>query len=233
MAVDLKEWKRKSFPEEKLKDLILTAQAGNIESRNKVIENNLWVVGTVNLKYKNTEDGFQQGILGLIEAIEKYDINAETKFSTYAYYWVEQKISRYINKNLYKTSHNLIFLYKEMQKFEGKKEEFFKKKNLLPKTILALEKMSVQSEIELENYNSKDNSTIDEINNFILKDYIDDLLKRYCTEKEEYILRKIFYEEKGQKELLKEFRCSRQWLNTIKNKILSKLRKAIYEDNNY
>lgn len=233
MDVKLKNWKRKSLPEDELKGLIKKAQSGNIEARNKIVENSIWLVGTVNSRYSNTEDGFQQGILGLIEAVEKYDMSVETKFSTYAYYWITQKIDRYINKNAYKTSHNLIFLYKELQKFSGTKEEFFIKKKLAPKTILALEKMSSQSEIELEDYNGRDDSTLDEINNFILKDYVDGLLKKYCTEQEEYILRKIFFEENGRKELLKEFKCSRQWLNEIKNKILSKLRKAIYEDNNY
>lgn len=233
MDVKLKNLKRKSLSETELRELIKKAQSGDIEARNKVVENSIWLVGTVNSKYNNTEDGFQQGILGLIEAVEKYNMNVETKFSTYAYYWITQKIDRYINKNAYKTSHNLIFLYKELQKFSGTKEEFFIKKKLLPKTILALEKMSSNSEAELEDYNNRDNSTIDEINNFILKEYVDSLLKKYCTDKEEYLLRKIFFEEKGQKELLKEFKCSRQWLNTRKNKILSKLRKAIYEDNNY
>lgn len=233
MDVKLKNLKRKNLSETELRELIKKAQSGDIEARNKVVENSIWLVGTVNSKYNNTEDGFQQGILGLIEAVEKYNMSVETKFSTYAYYWITQKIDRYINKNTYKTSHNLIFLYKELQKFSGTKEEFFIKKKLLPKTILALEKMSSNSEAELEDYNNRDNSTIDEINNFILKDYVDGLLKKYCTEQEEYILRKIFFEEKGQKELLKEFKCSRQWLNTRKNKILSKLRKAIYEDNNY
>lgn len=233
MDVKLKNWKRKSLSKTELRELIKKAQSGDIEARNKVVENSIWLVGTVNSKYNNTEDGFQQGILGLIEAVEKYNMSVETKFSTYAYYWITQKIDRYINKNAYKTSHNLIFLYKELQKFSGTKEEFFIKKKLLPKTILALEKMSSNSEAELEDYNNRDNSTIDEINNFILKEYVDSLLKKYCTDKEEYLLRKIFFEEKGQKELLKEFKCSRQWLNTRKNKILSKLRKAIYEDNNY
>lgn len=233
MDIKLKNWKRKSLSETELRELIKKAQSGDIEARNKVVENSIWLVGTVNSKYNNTEDGFQQGILGLIEAVEKYNMSVETKFSTYAYYWITQKIDRYINKNAYKTSHNLIFLYKELQKFSGTKEEFFIKKKLLPKTILALEKMSSNSEAELEDYNNRDNSTIDEINNFILKEYVDSLLKKYCTDKEEYLLRKIFFEEKGQKELLKEFKCSRQWLNTRKNKILSKLRKAIYEDNNY
>ena len=137
MDVKLKNWKRKSLPEDELKGLIKKAQSGDIEARNKIVENSIWLVGTVNSKYGNTEDGFQQGILGLIEAVEKYDMSVETKFSTYAYYWITQKIDRYINKNAYKTSHNLIFLYKELQKFSGTKEEFFIKKKLAPKTILA------------------------------------------------------------------------------------------------
>lgn len=230
MDVELKEWKRKALPEAELKSLILAAQSGNLEARNKIVEQNIWIVGSVNLKYGSTEDAFQQGIFGLIEAVEKFDINGKAKFSTYAYYWVEQKINRYINKDIYKTSHNLIFLYKEMQKFKGTKEEFFRKKRLLPKTIDTLKKMSSQAEIEfMEEYSTRDNRTVEEIENFILKDYLDDLLKKYCTEREEYILRKIFFSEtgKGVKELSEEFGYTRSWIHMEKNRILGKIRKAI------
>lgn len=124
MVAELKQWTKKRLSWEETKKLILEYRKGNLEARDKIIKYNLWVIGTVNLQYGNTEDGFQQGILGLLEALKKYDVESKTQFSTYAYYWVRQSIDRYVNKNTYRTSHNLIFLHKKLQKFEGTEEEF-------------------------------------------------------------------------------------------------------------
>ena len=44
-------------------------------------------------------DLIQEGNFGLIKAIDKYDINQGTKFSTYATYWIKQAIGQAINDN--------------------------------------------------------------------------------------------------------------------------------------
>ncbi|WP_459253873.1 sigma-70 family RNA polymerase sigma factor [Haloimpatiens myeolchijeotgali] len=44
----------------------------------------------------NYEDLIQEGVLGLIKGIEKFDINRNTGFATYVYYWVVQSIDRAI-----------------------------------------------------------------------------------------------------------------------------------------
>lgn len=58
---------------EELKTLLEKAHNGDIGARNKIIEENLGLVGFINSKMGNTEDGFQDGILGLCKAIEKYN----------------------------------------------------------------------------------------------------------------------------------------------------------------
>lgn len=234
MDVELKNWRRKELPKAELIELITLAQSGDIEARNKIIEENVWIIGTVNLKYGNTEDGFQQGIFGLIEAIEKYNLKTNTKFSTYAYYWVKQKIDMYVKKDIYKVNTNIIALYKKMNKFIGTKEEFYKKNNIPKKTILALERINSKGEYELtKEYDMKDTNTLEEIDKFLLKEYINNILKKYCTEKEEYIVRKIFFCESEEKELAKELGCTRQYINSEKKRILSKLRGVIINENNF
>lgn len=46
-------------------------------------------------------DLFQEGLCGVYVAIDKFDINKKIKFSTYAHYWMIQRIERFINGNIY------------------------------------------------------------------------------------------------------------------------------------
>ena len=44
-----------------------------------------------------TEDLVQEGLLGLLEAVDKYDENKDAAFSTYAYYWIKKRIIEVTN----------------------------------------------------------------------------------------------------------------------------------------
>jgi len=74
-----------------------------LEAKNELIEKNMKLVSKIANKYKNEngieyDDLFQQGALGLIEAIDKFKIKKGYRFSTYAIWWIRQKITRYIAK---------------------------------------------------------------------------------------------------------------------------------------
>jgi RNA polymerase primary sigma factor len=82
--------------------LIAAAQAGNIEARNRMIEANIRLVSSIAKRYScrsmSFEDRVQEGIFGLITAIEKFKLELGLKFSTYATYWIRQAINRSIEK---------------------------------------------------------------------------------------------------------------------------------------
>lgn len=72
---------------------------GDEAARNRLIESNLRLVVSVAKKYINKSripflDLIQEGNLGLIKAVEKFDYTLGYKFSTYATYWIRQSISR-------------------------------------------------------------------------------------------------------------------------------------------
>jgi RNA polymerase sigma factor (sigma-70 family) len=48
----------------------------------------------------NSEDLVQEGIMGLMSAAEKFELERGLKFSTYATFWIKQKITRYIQNNM-------------------------------------------------------------------------------------------------------------------------------------
>lgn len=68
------------------KELLKQAQDGIMEARDLIIEKYWDYVKAINYKYGNSDDGFQEGILGLMKAIEKYNFDYKGKFSSYAYY---------------------------------------------------------------------------------------------------------------------------------------------------
>ncbi|MDR1445203.1 MAG: RNA polymerase sigma factor RpoD/SigA [Treponema sp.] len=76
-------------------------QQGDENARRKLIEANLRLVIKIARGYMSYDiplmDIIQEGNLGLIRAVEKYDYSKNIRFSTYANWWIRQAISRYIS----------------------------------------------------------------------------------------------------------------------------------------
>lgn len=83
---------------EEEKQLLYKIKEGSEEARQMLINCNLRLVVKVAKKYiflgLDLGDLIQEGNIGLMKAIEKFDINRGNKFSTYAVYWIRQAITR-------------------------------------------------------------------------------------------------------------------------------------------
>src|SRR5215211_2925048 len=79
-------------------DLSLRAKAGDRRARQRLIEKNLRLVVSVAKRYRGMGlpfgDLIQEGNIGLMKAVEKFDPDRGFRFSTYATWWIRQAVQR-------------------------------------------------------------------------------------------------------------------------------------------
>lgn len=82
------------------KELAYRIQAGDMEARERMIRANLRLVVNISRSYTGRglqiQDLIEEGNLGLMRAVEGFDPTMNTRFSTYASYWIKQSIKRSI-----------------------------------------------------------------------------------------------------------------------------------------
>ncbi len=77
-------------------------ETGDLRIRNQIVVNNMGLVYAAAKKRVNIhtsftfEDLVQEGTIGMIKGIERFDLGKNTRFSTYVYYWINQQMDRAI-----------------------------------------------------------------------------------------------------------------------------------------
>lgn len=88
---------------EEMIELFKKYKNGEKDVKNTLVEGNLRLVLSILRKYHNKcdnlDDLFQIGVIGLIKAINNFDLNYDVRFSTYAVFMIEGEIKRYIRDN--------------------------------------------------------------------------------------------------------------------------------------
>ena len=95
---DIKNFQPMTKDEEKI--LMLKAKNNDLDAKNKILTSNLKFVFDVAKKYKGQgvpmEDLISEGNLGLAYAFDKFDVNKDVKFFSYAVWWIKWYIKDYI-----------------------------------------------------------------------------------------------------------------------------------------
>lgn len=254
----LQEIHKPILTKEQEKSLALRIRNGDEKAKELFIERNLRLVIKVARKYTGHGISFldliQEGNLGLIKAVDKFDVTKGYKFSTYATCWIRQSIQR----SLENKSRNIrlpVHLYEKVKKYELLKkelslkfnreptfEELSKKMRVSIDTIYKYERLEHDTislnmivgdeDSELEDFISLSTESID--NQFIeenLKDVIENLLKNSnLTTKEIDILKLRFgigtNDPKTLEETGKIYGVSRERIRQIQEKALKKIRRS-------
>ena len=92
--------KLKLLTEDEKTELLKKARNGDRAAREELIEGNLRLVLSVIQKFMNRgaqpDDLFQVGVVGLIKAIDNFDLSLDVRFSTYAVPMISGELRRYL-----------------------------------------------------------------------------------------------------------------------------------------
>ena len=180
-------------------ELIREAKRGNEKAIETLIERYLNTVRKINHKWGNTDDGFQEGILGIYQAIKTYDESYNTKFMTHLYFHIEAKIRKFIDKERYRVPQYVIEAIKK-----GEQERVY---------------FSGIENLEIED-GSIDNETLEN------KVLVEKLLN-CCTKQEKEVLNLLFFEGYSGQAVAEKLGISRQWVHSIKHRAFEKIRENI------
>ena len=186
-------------------ELIREAKKGNNEATEKLIERYLNTVRKINNKWGGTDDGFQEGILGIYQAIKTFDESYNTKFMTHLYFHIEAKIRKFIDKERYRVPQYVIESIKK-----GEQERLY---------FSGIENLEIEDE-NIGNENLENKVLVEKLLNC-------------CTRQEKEVLNLLFFEGYSGQAVAEKLGMSRQWVHIIKSKALEKIRNNIKSPRNF
>ncbi len=232
-------------------EMLRDIKNGRIELKDQFIEANLRLVLSIIKKFnnrgENINDIFQIGVVGLIKAIDNFDITQPVQFSTYAVPMIIGEIKRYLRDNsafrVTRSLRDLSYLISQTR------EKYVKEHNEEPTidkiceltgaekedVILAIDStvtpMSIYDCVykdggdqiylldQLKNEKEDSENVIDKI-------AIEQILEK-LTDKERYIIKKRYFNDKTQSELAEELSVSQAQISRIEKNALDRMKKRV------
>ena len=229
--------------------------AAGFQGRKEITEANLRLVVSVAKRYlghgMSLLDLIQEGNIGLIRAVERFDYRRGYKFSTYGHWWIRQAITRSIADHartiripvhMVETIHELVRTRERLVDELGREpgnEDIARAMDITPERVHEISRMS-RAPLSLDAPLGEDDShlgdfvkddeasTSDAASRHVLKDEVKNVLSS-LTDRERRVLELRFGLEDGRSRTLmevgKDFSLTRERIRQIEGKALRKLRK--------
>lgn len=239
----------KTIKTDEMNKLFILYKKGDKSAKNSLIEYNLKLVLSILKKYYNKTDNlddlFQIGTIGLIKAINNFDLNYDVKFSTYAVFIIEGEIKRYlrdnnqirISRSIKELSYKIISYKEKYLKEEGtypSNDDIMKHFNITSYDLYTAlnsltEPMSIFEPIFndggdtiylLDQLEDKSQNNLNEL--IFLRDALTKL-----KDKERMILERRYYDGMSQSEIADDLNISQAQVSRIESKALNNVRKLI------
>lgn len=240
----------KVLTQEEMEELFIKMQQGDQNARDELIHGNLKLVLSIlkrfNKKDENLDDLFQIGCIGLIKAIDNFDLSYQVKFSTYCVPMVMGEVRRYLRDNnsirvsrsIKDTAYKILKLKDELTIKNGKEptdEELAKLLEIdISELALALESLRQPVSLFEPIYNDGGDTIylFDQIedkknnNDLDIRLAVNKAIEN-LTEREQYIIDQRFIIGKTQMEIAQELDISQAQISRIEKTALQRIRKQL------
>ena len=241
---------------EEEKELAIAVENGDLEAKQRLAEANLRLVVSIAKRYVGRGmqflDLIQEGNMGLMKAVDKFDSSKGFKFSTYATWWIRQAITRAIADqartiripvHMVETINKLVREQRNLLQELGQDptpEQIAERMDMTPDKVreilkIAQEPVSLETPIGEEDDSHLGDFIEDEVienpvdytTRVVLREQLDEVLDT-LTDREENVLRLRFGLDDGKMRTLEDvgkvFNVTRERIRQIEAKALRKLR---------
>ena len=231
------------------RELLIKSKHGDIEARDKLIYGNLRLVLSVIQRFtnrnENLDDLFQVGCLGLIKAVDNFNIELDVKFSTYAVPMIIGEIRRYLRDNncirISRSTRDIAYqalnAREELTRINSNEptiEQIAKKIGQQKETVLqAMEAIIAPISLYEPVYTDNGDSiyVIDQLSDLSARDemWLENIALRdalkVLNERERTIITMRFFKNKTQMEIAQEIGISQAQVSRLEKGALERMRK--------